>query len=218
MVIIKKYSLILFSIFLFIFYIVTVDSKELPLFQKIITIDPGHGGRDPGTRYGNILEKDINLEISKVLQEELGKEGAIVHLVREEDIDFSKDTDYRKKRSDLQRRINFIESKKSDLYLSIHLNWYNDYYYGGAEILYNNINKENKVLAKKLKASLENSNISTRQLKTTDLYLYSNTKIPGVLVECGFLSNKNDRYLLQTEEYHKKFSRAITEGVITYFE
>ena len=218
MVIIKKYSLILFSIFLFIFYTVTVDSKELPLFQKIITIDPGHGGRDPGTRYGNILEKDINLEISKVLQEELGKEGAIVHLVREEDIDFSKDTDYRKKRSDLQRRINFIESKKSDLYLSIHLNWYNDYYYGGAEILYNNINKENKVLAKKLKASLENSNISTRQLKTTDLYLYSNTKIPGVLVECGFLSNKNDRYLLQTEEYQKKFSRAITEGVITYFE
>ena len=139
-------------------------------------------------------------------------------MVREEDIDFSKDTDYRKKRSDLQRRINFIESKKSDLYLSIHLNWYNDYYYGGAEILYNNINKENKVLAKKLKASLENSNISTRQLKTTDLYLYSNTKIPGVLVECGFLSNKNDRYLLQTEEYQKKFSRAITEGVITYFE
>lgn len=216
--IIKKYSLILFSMFIFIFYIVTVDSKELPLFQKVITVDPGHGGRDPGTRYGNILEKDLNLEISKVLQEELAKEGAIVYLIREEDVDFSKDTDYLKKRGDLKRRINFIESKKSDIYLSIHLNWYNDYYYGGAEILYNNINKKNKILAEDLRSSLIANKIKTRELKTTNLYLYSNTKVPGVLLECGFLSNKNDRYLLQTKKYQEKFSKAITKGVISYFK
>lgn len=203
--------------FIFIFYIVTVDSRELPLFQKAITIDPGHGGRDPGTRYGNILEKDINLEISKVLQKELIKEGAIVYLIREEDIDFSKDTDYRKKRGDLKRRIDFIESKKSDIYLSIHLNWYNDYYYGGAEILYNNINKENKILAENLRESLIDNKIKTRDLKTTNLYLYSNTTVPGVLIECGFLSNKNDRYLLQTKKYQEKFSKSITSGVINYF-
>ena len=203
--------------FIFVFYIVTVDSRELPLFQKIITIDPGHGGRDPGTRYGNLLEKDINLEISKVLQKELIKEGAIVYLIREEDIDFSKDTDYRKKRGDLKRRIDFIESKKSDIYLSIHLNWYNDYYYGGAEILYNNINKENKILAENLRESLIDNKIKTRDLKTTNLYLYSNTTVPGVLIECGFLSNKNDRYLLQTKKYQEKFSKSITSGVINYF-
>lgn len=202
--------------FIFIFYIVTVDSRELPLFQKVITIDPGHGGRDPGTRYGNLLEKDINLEISKVLQKELIKEGAIVYLIREEDIDFSKDTDYRKKRGDLKRRIDFIESKKSDIYLSIHLNWYNDYYYGGAEILYNNINKENKILAENLRESLINNKIKTRDLKTTNLYLYSNTTVPGVLIECGFLSNKNDRYLLQTKKYQEKFSRAIVNGVVNW--
>lgn len=218
MIIIKKYSLILFFLFLFICYIVTVDSKELPLFQKIITVDPGHGGRDPGTRYGNILEKDLNLKISKVLQDELTKEGAIVYLIREEDVDFSKDTDYLKKRGDLKRRIDFIESKKSDIYLSIHLNWYNDYYFGGAEILYNNINKENKILAENLRNSLINAKIKTRELKTTDLYLYRSTKVPGVLMECGFLSNKNDRYLLQTKEYQEKFSKAITAGVISYFE
>ena len=217
MIIIKKYSLLLFSIFIFVFYIVTVDSRELPLFQKVITIDPGHGGRDPGTRYGNLLEKDINLEISRVLQKELIKEGAIVYLIREEDIDFSKDTDYRKKRGDLKRRIDFIESKKSDIYLSIHLNWYNDYYYGGAEILYNNINKENKILAENLRESLIDNKIKTRDLKTTNLYLYSNTTVPGVLIECGFLSNKNDRYLLQTKKYQEKFSKSITSGVINYF-
>ena len=203
--------------FIFIFCISTVNSKELPLFQKVITIDPGHGGRDPGTRYGKLLEKDINLEISKVLQEKLEEEGAIVYLIRDKDIDFSKDTDYRKKRGDLKRRIDFIESKKSDIYLSIHLNWYNDYYYGGAEILYNNINKENKKLAEYLRESLIDDKIKTRDIKTTNLYLYSNTTVPGVLIECGFLSNSNDRYLLQTKKYQEKFSKAITSGVVSYF-
>ncbi len=202
---------------MFIFLINTVHSEELPLLHKVITIDPGHGGRDPGTRYGNILEKNLNLEISKVLQKELEKQGAIVYLIREEDIDFSKDTDYRKKRGDLKRRIEFIESKKSDIYLSIHLNWYNDYYYRGSEILYNNINQNNKILAENLKNSLISNGIKTRELKTTNLFLYRNTNTVGVLVECGFLSNSNDRYLLQTKNYQEKYSKAITEGVISYF-
>lgn len=213
---IKKYRLIILIMFITIFFINKVDGSELPLFQKVIVVDPGHGGRDPGTRYGKILEKDLNLEISKVLQKELEKKGAIVFLTRESDVDLSKDTDYRKKRGDLKRRINFIESKKSDLYLSIHLNWYNNYYYGGAEILYNNINDSNKILAENLIKALENDNIRTRELKTTSLYMYKNTTIPGVLIECGFLSNSNDRYLLQTKSYQEKFSKAITNGVIEY--
>lgn len=139
-------------------------------------------------------------------------------MIREEDVDFSKDTDYRKKRGDLKRRIDFIETKKSDIYLSIHLNWYNDYYYGGAEILYTNTSKENKILAESLKEALIDDKIKTRDLKTTDLYLYNNTTVSGVLLECGFLSNKNDRYLLQTKEYQEKFSKAVTKGVINYFE
>ena len=83
----------------------------------IITIDPGHGGRDPGTRYGKLLEKDLNLEISKSLKRQLEKDGATVYLLRENDVDFSKNSDYLKKRSDLKRRINYIESKKSDIYV-----------------------------------------------------------------------------------------------------
>lgn len=194
-----------------------VHSEELSLFNKVITIDPGHGGRDPGTRYGKTLEKDLNLEISKVLQEELIKNGSIAYLLRESDIDFSKNTDYRKKRGDLKRRIEFIESKKSDIYLSMHLNWYNDYYYRGAEILYNDINPNNKVLAENLRKSLINNNIKTRELKTTNLFLYRNTKTVGVLIECGFLSNKDDRYLLKTRKYQEKLAKAITDGVISYF-
>ena len=147
---------------------------------------------------------------------EKGQSGEFL-IIRDEDEDLSNSSDYRKKRADLRRRVNFIEEKKSDLYLSIHLNWYKDYYYGGAEILYNNINKNNKVLATNLKESLTNNNIKTRDLKTTNLYMYRNTNVVGVLVECGFLSNKNDRYLLKTKWYQEKFSKALVEGVIKYF-
>ncbi len=212
-----RYFIISFIIFSSIFMINTVHSEELPLLHKVITIDPGHGGRDPGTRYGKILEKDLNLEISKVLQKELEKQGAIVYLIRDKDEDFSKNTDYRKKRGDLKRRIDFIEEKQSDIYLSIHLNWYSDYYYRGSEILYTNVNDKNKILAETLRYSLIDNKIKTRELKKTDLFLYKNTKIPGVLIECGFLSNRDDRYLLQTTKYQEKLSKAITDGVILYF-
>lgn len=213
----KYRTLILICFFLLVISFQVISAKELPLFQKVIVVDAGHGGRDPGTRYGNTLEKDLNLEIAKVLEKELLKQGAIVYMTRDEDEDLSNSSDYRKKRADLRRRVNFIEEKKSDLYLSIHLNWYKDYYYGGAEILYNNINKNNKVLATNLKESLTNNNIKTRDLKTTNLYMYRNTNVVGVLVECGFLSNKNDRYLLKTKWYQEKFSKALVEGVIKYF-
>ncbi len=213
----KYRTLILICFFLLVISFQVISAKELPLFQKVIVVDAGHGGRDPGTRYGNTLEKDLNLEIAKVLEKELLKQGAIVYMTRDEDEDLSKTSDYRKKRADLRRRVNFIEEKESDLYLSIHLNWYKDYYYGGAEILYNSINKNNKVLATNLKESLTNNNIKTRDLKTTNLYMYRNTNVVGVLVECGFLSSKNDRYLLKTKWYQEKFSKALVEGVIKYF-
>ena len=95
------------------------ESKKLPLLHKVITVDPGHGGRDPGTRYGKILEKDLNLEISKQLEKELTKQGAIVFMTRDEDEDLSSQYDPRKKRGDLYRRILFIQKNKSDLYLEL---------------------------------------------------------------------------------------------------
>lgn len=210
--------LILLLLMVFSLNIVTAHNRDenLPLFGKVITVDAGHGGRDPGTRFGNILEKNLNLEISKALEKELTRNGAIVYMIRDSDVSLNSKYDVRKKRSDLYRRIKFIENKKSDLYLSIHLNWYNNAYYGGVEVLYNNINKDNKLLATDIKDSFLASNIKTREIKTTNLYMYRNTYTPGVLIECGFLSNKNDRYLLQKASYQKKLSTVITKGVIDF--
>ena len=121
----KKHLLILIFIFVFcVFY--KVDAKiteyELPLLGKLIYIDPGHGGRDPGAIYKDIYESPINLEISKNLMQKLEKLGAIVYLTRTGEYDISNPNAWNKKHSDLQNRVNLIEKSNADLYLSIHLN------------------------------------------------------------------------------------------------
>lgn len=193
---------------------------NMPLLGKVIVIDPGHGGRDPGTMYGKIYEKDINLAISKVLEETLSKKGAIVYMIREDDSDLSSIYDKQKKRGDLYRRILFLEdkNKKTDLYLSIHINWYKNPTWSGAEVLYNKINPNNKILGEILMNHFKKDFKTKRRLKTTDLYLYRNTRKPGVLIECGFLSNPNERYLLRQPDYQLKLSNTITNAVIEYFQ
>jgi len=206
---------------LFVFAFSKVKAiNYLPLLGKVIVIDPGHGGRDPGTIYGNIYEKDINLEISKVLERVLSNKGAIVYMIREDDSDLSSKYDKRKKRGDLYRRILFIEdeNKKTDLYLSIHINWYRNTFWSGAEVLYHNINPNNKILGEILMKYFKEDLHTQRSLKTTSLYLYRNTTVPGVLIECGFLSNPNERYLLRQESYQEKISTSITNAVIEYFQ
>lgn len=225
MVFFKKYIFwIIFIIGVIILCIICVKATEqenyLPLLGKVIVVDPGHGGRDPGTIYGTIYEKDINLEISKVLERVLSENGAIVYMVREDDSDLSSIYDARKKRGDLYRRILFIEDekKKTDLYLSIHINWYKNTSWSGAEVLYNEINPNNKILGEILMKHFKNDLNTKRTLKKTDLYLYRNTRKVGVLIECGFLSNPNERDLLRQEDYQEKLSIAITNAVIEYFQ
>lgn len=141
-------------------------------------------------------------------------------MVREDDSDLSSIYDQRKKRGDLYRRILFLEDekKKTDLYLSIHINWYKNPSWSGAEVLYNEINPNNKILGEILMKHFKNDFNTKRTLKKTDLYLYKNTRKPGVLIECGFLSNPNERYLLRQADYQEKLSITITNAVIEYFQ
>lgn len=106
---------------------------------------------------------------------------------------------------------------QAELYLSIHINYYSDSSESGAEVLYNPINPQNKIFGEILMNRFKTSLGTNRKLKKTDLYMYKNTTVPGVLIECGFLSNPNERYLLQRANYQKKLSKIITDSVIYYF-
>lgn len=225
MIIMWKFKCMIIVILILIILIVGDFSNdtlasEFPLLGKVIFIDPGHGGRDPGVVYGSIYEKDINLEISKKLEEELSLMGATVFLTREEDIDHSSIYDARKKRGDLYRRIKMIDENdlKTDIYLSIHINWYNDGYWKGAEVLYYDSNSNNKRLAEKIQESLKKDTDTTRDIRTTSLYMYKYINTPGVLIECGFLSNYQERKALQTEEYQRILAKSISFGVLDFFQ
>lgn len=214
-----KYKTTLLIIFcLLVLSLQMISAQSLPLQDTIIMVDPGHGGRDSGTYYGKILEKDINLEISKALEQELIEKGAIVYMTRKRDIDLSSIYDSAKKRGDLYRRLLLIKEKNCDLYISIHINWYDDNTLKGAEVLYNSINKNNKVLATSIMNRFKKELNSNRSIKSTDLYMYRNTTTPGVLVECGYLSNPTERTLLQQENYQQKLAKSITNGIINYLK
>jgi len=220
-VVFLKIKLLLFFIFLIVFFLysigVSASSNDLPLFGRVIFVDPGHGGRDPGTMVGNIKEKDIVLSIGKKLRNELMSKGAIVYMTREDDSDLSSRWDSNKKRGDLYRRILMYREYDTELYLSIHINYYSSSSESGAEVLYNPINPNNKILGEILMNNFRTYLGTNRVLRKTDLYMYKNTTIPGVLIECGFLSNPNERYLLQKSDYQKKLSEIITDSVISYF-
>ena len=139
-------------------------------------------------------------------------------MTRTRDIDLSSIYDSAKKRGDLYRRLLKIKETKSDLYISIHINWYQNTSMKGAEVLYNSINENNEKLAKSIMKEFKTDLGSTRTIKTTDLYMYRNTTTPGVLVECGYLSNPTERTLLQQENYQKKLAKSITNGIINYLK
>lgn len=139
-------------------------------------------------------------------------------MTRNDDVDLSSIYDAKKKRGDLYRRLQLIKKNNSDLYLSIHINWYENSNYQGAEVLYHPINEKNKLLATTLMKEFETSLNSTREVKKTDLYMYRNTTIPGVLIECGYLSNYQERQKLKDPAYQKKLGKIITEGVIKYIK
>lgn len=196
-----------------IVYSVELDNK---LVGKVIVLDAGHGGVDVGTSVNGINEKDINLSIVLKLKKELIKQGVDVLLVRDGDYDLSEPNAKRRKKSDFDNRINLINNSKADLYLSIHINYLNDGKYYGAQTFYT---EENIKLANIIQKEFINNLKSPMKEKklSNDIYMYKYLEVPGVLIECGFLSNKNERYLLQSDGYQNEIVSAIVEALIKYY-
>ena len=209
------YVLFTFFIGVLILYALKVEAV-MPLTNKVIVLDAGHGKEDPGTSYGKIYEKDINLKIVLELEKELGSLGAEVILTRDGDYDLSKpDANYRKK-SDFDNRIKVINKSNADMYISIHLNYLSDSRYSGPQVFYRGDNKDlAEIIQKNMNVYLKGD----RDIKKipSDIYMYNKLNISGVLIECGFLSNLKERSLLQTLEYQKLVAKSIAKGILEYF-
>ena len=209
--------LILIILLLSALFINTKVNALMPLSGKIIVIDPGHGGKDPGTISNTTYESDINLAISKALEIELSKTGATIILTRDDDYDLSTPNARWRKKSDFDNRINLINNSNANLYLSIHLNYLTNSAYYGPQVFYDK--EENKNLALTIQEIL-NTNLNTdREIKKipNETYMYDKLTIPGVLIECGFLSNPEEKNKLTTQQYHQNIASLIKDAIIEYF-
>ena len=170
----KIKMIILFLICVLLFGQVNAYVAEYPLIGKIVYLDAGHGGVDPGAFYENVYEKDINLEITLKLRDNLEKLGATVYLTRNDDYDLSNPNANLRKRSDLGNRAKMINDSNANLYLSIHLNSMANTKWSGAQVFYDDINEKNIDIANKFQKYFNKYLNSDRKVsEINNLYMYN---------------------------------------------
>ena len=186
-----------------------------------VVIDAGHGGDDPGkVGINGANEKDVNLEIARLVKQYLEMSDVEVVMTRESDEGLNDADAPNKKVQDMKRRIALIEEEAPALTVSIHQNSYHEANVRGAQVFYYSHSTEAKDAAQVMQEALLNVDADNkRQAKDNDsYYLLKRTEVPTIIVECGFLSHPEEAELLADEEYQKKIADAITDGVEKYLE
>jgi N-acetylmuramoyl-L-alanine amidase len=194
---------------------VPTSSFSMPLSKKIVLIDAGHGGYDPGKVVGKSNEKDINLEIAKKLQSYLETGDATVVMSRIDDSDLANT-----KRSDMYSRKLTANTSKADVFVSIHQNSYPSSSVHGAQVFYFNRSDNSKKLAeciqKEIKSFVDYQNKFDAK-ENSNYYVLKQTSMPAVIVECGFLTNPSEKSKLLDSDYQDRMAWAIYMGLIDYF-
>lgn len=193
--------------------------NNFPLFGKSIIIDVGHGNLDPGSVFNDDYEKDYNLVFAVSLKKELERLGGSVVMTREGDYDLSNPSSTRRKKTDFDNRIKFIDERNPDLFISLHMNYLEDENYFGSQVFYSDNVNENRTIAELLQKKLNKFfNFSKEErLISDDKYMYKKLKTSGVLIEFGFISSYKDRKNLKNEEYRNSLANVIATGIIEYF-
>ena len=200
--------------------------KIMPITNKTIIVDAGHGGIDPGsmTDDQSVKEKDVNLKITKKVKELLEASGAMVILTRNDDTSLYTEqvgkTIRQKYNENLKNRKKIIQESSADMFISIHLNKFQESKYYGAQTFYPAGKEDDKQLATYIQGELKRvvDKTNNRKIKSTnDISLIKDNEIPSTLIECGFLSNDKEAKLLNDEEYQDQIAWAIYVGIQKYF-
>ncbi len=198
-----------------------VSSGKVAAKNKVIVLDSGHGGDDPGKIGVNqAKEKEINLKIAKKIKKRLEKNGWEVVMTREKDVMLGDPEAGNKKIHDMKARVELINQTMPQAAISIHQNSYQDEQIHGAQVFYYSHSEDGKRMAEMMqKALLAVDEGNTRQAKANDTYyLLKRTEVPTIIVECGFLSNPEEAAKLIDPDYQKKMADAIAEGIIACVE
>ena len=185
-----------------------------------LVIDAGHGGIDAGTiGVDSANEKDINLSIALKLYDFVRISGVNASLIRNGDYLYYRKGD-NTKRSDLYNRMDYINSINNSTLISIHQNHFEDEKEHGMQIWYSPNDEKSPVLADSIlnvtKKFLQPDNKRLNKQSDSAYYLLHKAKVPSVMVECGFMSNKEENKKLQEENYQNKLAYLIMLGLNIY--
>lgn len=181
---------------------VAPDSTKSPL-PPFVVIDPGHGGSEPGAGNGKINEKDITLDISLEVEKILNEKHIDNILTRKDDTYVS-----------LEDRTKLANEKKCSLFVSIHNNSFTDASSNGILTTYNPYSPTGESNAKIMQSKLSTLGMYDRKIMPRpNLYVLRHTEMPALLIEVGFISNKNDLKLLTDSDFQKKCATQIVSGI-----
>lgn len=179
--------------------------------SKIIVVDPGHGGYQPGASGNGLVEKDINLDIGLRTRDLLSKEGYTTYMTRETDTTVS-----------LADRVALAKNVNANLFLSIHQNSYTNSVSNGSTVLYNsnsNFSSESKELAILIRDEIVSA-LGTKSLEVvdrSDLYVLNYNECVAVLAEVAFVSNPSDADKIRLETNRQKVAQAFVNAINKYY-
>ncbi|MDP4177863.1 MAG: N-acetylmuramoyl-L-alanine amidase [Bacillota bacterium] len=197
-------------------------SKVSEPYAYTLVIDAGHGGTDPGTIEGGLYEKNITLLIAKYMQEYLNYEGVQTIYTREKDELLIKGTTSASIKKDLLARTDVANKINADAFVSVHVNnnvvssckGVTTYYYTAKE----NQEKERKELAEDIQKNvLIDDKWKDMKVKTNNYSVLVHTNMPSALVECGFLTNSEDREKLSKDQVLINSAKNISNGILQFF-
>ena len=187
-------------------YTYSVQLVKVGLQAKLVVIDPGHGGYDPGATGVFLEEKDLNLDVAFRLRDLLENLGYMTILTRETDLYVS-----------LSERTNLSRNSGADLFVSVHTNGSTNSSAKGIETYYAPQSSEGKKLAESVqKALIVHTQAADRSAKDAGFWVLVNNIPRAILVEIGFVTNPSEEQKLNDENYRQKIAEGICSGIISF--
>ena len=230
----RKWKYIIISIAIIVTSLLIVKVKNasadvmeyMPVSNKIVVLDAGHGGIDPGAmnKDKTILEKDINLEITKKLRDLIEASGGTVIMTRDKDVSLYEEdgnkTTRQKYNENLRNRKKIIDESDADIFVSIHMTGNNDESAQGIQTFYR---VESEDASDELATLVQKSAVAYVDLKDRGATPFTfgvleGNNMPSILIQCGFLSNKEEAKKLTNPDFQKDLAEGISQGILSFLD
>lgn len=176
----------------------------------VVFLDPGHGGIEYGAKSNDgVLEKDINLNISRYLSEIIDNKEKISYITsRVNDITM-----------DLSHRVSLCAFLGGDLFVSIHQNAFdNDKVHGIETYYYTKENKSKEICELVQNSLIERTSAFDRGIKNSNFVVLRENTVPSILIECGFITNEKEKEKISNSDYQREIAESILESIYNYLE